>query len=155
MSRIVFFVGRSVSNATAMTSVHWMMLLINGCNRRAVIVAVCLLASLGCVQVAANDQQVITRHRASTSMYSLTFFVRFLLPERHQRKPTVQAAAVMLRTPPVDGQSPASQLRPLPIFGAQFRRPPSRASQRPAARADPAQPAVRTMSSYRGMDASL
>lgn len=41
-----------------MTSVHWMMLLINGCNRRAVIVAVCLLASLGCVQVAANDQQV-------------------------------------------------------------------------------------------------
>ena len=35
-----------------------------------------------------------------TSMYSLTFCVRFLLPERHQRKPAVQAAAVMLRTPP-------------------------------------------------------
>jgi len=33
-------------------------------------------------------------------MYSLTFCVRFLLPERHQRKPAVQAAAVMLRTPP-------------------------------------------------------
>ena len=42
----------------------------------------------------------LTRHRASTSMYSLTFCVRFLLPERHQRKPAVQAAAVMLRTPP-------------------------------------------------------
>ena len=42
----------------------------------------------------------ITRHRASTSMYSLTFCDRFLLPERHQRKPAVQAAAVMLRTPP-------------------------------------------------------
>jgi len=33
--------------------------------------------------------------------------------------------------------------------------PPSPASQRPAARADPAQPAVRTMPSYRGMDARL
>jgi len=43
--------------------------------------------------------QVGTRHRASTSMYSLTFCVRFLLPERHQRKPAVQAAAVMLKTP--------------------------------------------------------
>jgi len=41
-----------------------------------------------------------TRHRASTSMYSLTFCVRFLLPERYQRKPAVQAAAVMLRTTP-------------------------------------------------------
>jgi len=42
----------------------------------------------------------LTRHRASTSTYSLTFCVRFLLPERHQKKPAVQAAAVMLRTPP-------------------------------------------------------
>ena len=57
--------------------------------------------------------QTDTRHRASTSMYSLTFCVRFLLPVRHQRKPAIQAAAV-------------------------------------TARADPAQPAVRTMSSYRG-----
>jgi len=77
-------------------------------------------------------------------MYSLTFCVRFLLPELHQRKPAVQAAAVMLRTPPVDGQSPASQPRPLPIYGAQFwERSPSPASQWPAALADPAQPAVR------------
>jgi len=30
-----------------------------------------------------------------------------MLPERHQWKPAVQAAAVMLKTPPVDGQSPA------------------------------------------------
>jgi len=57
---------------------------------------------------------------------------------------------------PVDGQSPASQPRPLRIYGAQFwERPPSPASHRPAAHADPAQPAVRTMLSYRGMDASL
>ena len=64
-------------------------------------------------------------------MYSLTFCVRFLWPERHQWKPAVETAAVMLRTPP------------------------STAGRRPAARADLAQPAVRTMSSYRGMDASL
>ena len=99
---------------------------------------------------------VLTRHRASTIMYSLTFCVRVMLPERQQWKPAVQAAAVMLRTPPVDGQSPASQPRPLPIYGTQFwERPSSLASHRPAARADPAQPAARTMSSYRGMDASL
>jgi len=43
---------------------------------------------------------ITTRHRASTSMYSLTFCVRVMSPERHQWKPAVQAAAVMLRTPP-------------------------------------------------------
>jgi len=42
----------------------------------------------------------LTRHRASTSMYSLTFCVHFMLPERHQWKPAVQAAAVMLTMPP-------------------------------------------------------
>jgi len=52
-----------------------------------------------------------TRHIASTSMYSQTFCVRVMLPERHQWKPAVQAAAVMLRTPPADGQSPASSAR--------------------------------------------
>ena len=41
-----------------------------------------------------------TRHRASTSMYSLTFCVRVMSPERHHWKSAVQAAAVMLRTPP-------------------------------------------------------
>jgi len=58
-----------------------------------------------------NVDWILTRHRASTSMYSLTFCVRVMLPERHQWKPAVQAAAVMLRTPPVDGQSPASSAR--------------------------------------------
>ena len=43
---------------------------------------------------------VKTRHRASTRMYSLTFCVRVMSPERHHWKPAVQAAAVMLRTPP-------------------------------------------------------
>jgi len=46
------------------------------------------------------------------------------MPERHQRKPAVQAAAVMLRTPPINGQSPASQPCPLPIYGTQFWEPP-------------------------------
>ena len=52
-----------------------------------------------------------TRHRASTSMYSQTFCICVMLPECHQWKPAVQAAAVTLRTPPVDGLSPASQPR--------------------------------------------
>jgi len=60
-----------------------------------------------------------TRYRASTSMYSITFCVRVMSPERHHWKPAVQAAAVMSRTPPVDGQSPASQPRPLAIYGTQ------------------------------------
>jgi len=60
-----------------------------------------------------------TRHRASTIMYSLTFCVGVMSPERHHWKPAVQAATVMLRTPPIDGQSPASEPRPLPIYGAQ------------------------------------
>jgi len=46
-------------------------------------------------------------------------------PERHHWKPAVQAAAVMLRTPPVDGQSQASQPGPLPIYGAQSWERPS------------------------------
>ena len=33
-----------------------------------------------------TSQNIKTRHRASTSMYSLTFCVRFLSPERHQWK---------------------------------------------------------------------
>ena len=46
----------------------------------------------------------------------------------HHWKPAVQAAAVMLRTPPIDGQSPASEPRPLAIYGTQcserLRHPP-------------------------------
>jgi len=45
-------------------------------------------------------------------MYSLTFCVRVMLLERHQWKPAVQAAAVMFRTPPIDGQSPPSSAHP-------------------------------------------
>jgi len=91
--------------------------------------------------------EILTRHRASTSIYSLTFCFRAMLPERHQWKPAVQAAAVMLRTPhpsrrPVTGQ-PAT--RTSHLRRAILRTPPSRASHRPAARADPAQTAVRTV----------
>ena len=63
---------------------------------------------------------LLTRHRASTSMYLLTFCFRVMSPERHRWKLAVQAAAVMLRTPPIDGQLPASQPRALAIYGAQF-----------------------------------
>ena len=73
-------------------------------------------------------------------MYSLTFCVRVMLPERHHWKRAVKAAAVMLRTPPVDDQSPTSQPRPLPLYGANFEKAPlSAAGHRPAARADPAE----------------
>jgi len=34
-----------------------------------------------------------------------------MLPERHQWKPAVQTVTVMLRTPPVTRQSPASSAR--------------------------------------------
>jgi len=44
-------------------------------------------------------------------MYSLTFCVHVMSPERHHWKPAVQAATVMLRTPPVDGQSLISNAR--------------------------------------------
>jgi len=54
---------------------------------------------------------MITRHRASTSMYSLTFCVRVMSPERHHWKPAVQAVAVMLRTPPVTCWSLISNAR--------------------------------------------
>jgi len=54
-------------------------------------------------------------------MYSLTFHVRVMSPERHHWKAEVQAAAVMLRMTPVDGQSLASQPRALlAIYDAQF-----------------------------------
>ena len=77
---------------------------------------------------------MLTRHRASISMYSLTFCVRVTSPERHHWKPAVQATAVMLTTPPVDGQSPASEPRPLAIYGVQcwerLRHPPVTNQQR-------------------------
>jgi len=46
-------------------------------------------------------------------MYSLTFCVRVMSPERHHWKPAVQAAAVMLRTPPSPaGHRPAARAHP-------------------------------------------
>jgi len=105
-----------------------------------------------------NKLQEITRHRASTSMYSLTFCVRFLLPERQQWKPAFQTAAVMLRTTPVGGRSPAAGRARFPCaargFGGAARRPPV-AGRRRRAQTPPSRPFERTMSSYRGMDASL
>ena len=61
-----------------------------------------------------------TRHRAGTSIYSLTFCVRVMSQERHHWKPAVQAAAVMLRTPPLDGQLPASQHTRFPYTARNF-----------------------------------
>ena len=84
-----------------------------------------------------------TRHRASTSMYSLTFCVRFLLPEGHQWKPADQTVAVMLRTPPVGGRSPAGRLRPLTVCGARFLGPPV-ARRSPAGGARRPRPAGRS-----------
>jgi len=63
------------------------------------------------VVISRDGRKLVTRHRASTNMYSLTFCVRVMLPERHQWKPAVQAAAVILRTSPVTRQSPASSAR--------------------------------------------
>ena len=86
-------------------------------------------------------------------MYSLTFCVCVMLPERHQWKPAVQAAAVMLRTPPPSTAShrPASHAH-FPYTPRNFenasRHPPVTGQQRAQT-----PPIVRTMSSYRGMDA--
>ena len=83
-------------------------------------------------------------------MYSLTFCVRFLLRERHQRKPAVQGRRSNVengpRRWPITGEpaTPTSH-----IWRAILRTPPSPTSQRPAARADPAYPAVRTVSMSR------
>jgi len=66
-------------------------------------------------------------------MYSLTFCIRFMLPERHQWKPAVQAAAVMLRTPPINGQSPASHAH-FPYTARNFENAPV-TSQSPASSA--------------------
>ena len=87
-----------------------------------------------------DGAKLTTTHRASTSMYSLTFCVRVMSPERHHWKPAVQAAAAMLRTHPrrrpVTGQpaTPASHIR-----RAILRTSPSPAGHRPAARAHPAE----------------
>jgi len=88
----------------------------------------CSGGSMGLQPPSALDRgcRIKTRHRASTSMYSLTFCVRVMSPERHHWKPAVQAASVMLRTPPrrrpVTGQpaTPTCDIR-----RAMLRTPPS------------------------------
>jgi len=77
-----------------------------------------------------------------------------MLPECHQWKPAVQAAAVMLRTPPsTASHQPASHAH-FPYTARNFENapchPPVIGQQRALI-----PPSVRTMSSYRGMDASL
>jgi len=74
---------------------------------------------------------IITRHRASTSMYSLTFCVRFLLPERHQRKPAVQAAAVLLRTPPSTANHRRASQTHFPYTARNFENAPHHSPVRP------------------------
>jgi len=57
-------------------------------------------------------------------MYSLTFCVRVMLPERHHWKSAVQAAAVMLRTPPSTAcHRPASHAH-LPYTSRNFENAP-------------------------------
>jgi len=80
-----------------------------------------------------------------------------MLPERHQWKPADKAAAVMLRTPPVDGQSPPASHAHFQCMARNFenapvtRQSPTTGGQQRAH----TPPSVRSMSSYRGMDASL
>jgi len=91
-----------------------------------------------CKEVTYKYTQIQTRHRVSTSMYSLTFCIRFLLPECHQWKAHIPDCRSNVENGP-------------------RRRPVAGGPAAPACRmrADPAQPTVRTMSSYHGMDASL
>ena len=66
-----------------------------------------------------------TRHRASTSMYSLTFCVRFLLRERHQRKPAVQAASNVKNAPSTANHRRASHAH-FPYTARNFENAPRR-----------------------------
>jgi len=103
---------------------------------------------------------VITRHRASTSMYSLTFCVRFLLPERHQWKARIADCRSNVENAPSRRPVAGGPAAPLAVCGARFcGRPPSPAGRRRASPVGdarrPRPQAIRTMSSYREMDASL
>ena len=69
-------------------------------------------------------------------MHSLTFYIRVMLPQRHQWKPAVQTAAVMLKTLPPSTVSyrPASHAH-FPYIARNFENAP----RRPAARSRPAE----------------
>jgi len=94
----------------------------SGCYHQSIVEIILQFVRLS---VSISLETTLTRHRASTSMYSLTFCVRVMLPQRHHCKPAVQATAVMLRTPTVDGQ-PATAT--CDIRRAMLRMPPSPAS---------------------------
>jgi len=69
-------------------------------------------------------------------MYSLTFCIRVMSPERHHWKPAVHGAAVMLRTlPSTASYRPASHAR-FPYTARNFENVPH---HRPAACAHPAE----------------
>ena len=74
----------------------------------------------------------IPRRKASTSMYSLTFCVRVMLPERHQWKPAVKTAAV--RTPPSTASHQQASQAHFPYTARNFenatRHPPVTGQQR-------------------------
>jgi len=90
-----------------------------------------------------NVHAMITTHRASTSMYSLTFCVRFFVA----RTPPVEARIPDCRSnvenaPHLGSRSPVGRPRPLPICGAWFffgggaGRLPSPTARRPARTGD-------------------
>jgi len=61
-----------------------------------------------CHKIVRLQEHFTTGHTASTE-HSLTFCVRVMLPERHQCKPAVQAAPVMLST---SSHRPAARAHP-------------------------------------------
>ena len=75
-------------------------------------------------------------------MYSLTFCVRVVSPKRHHWKPAVQAAAVMLRTPPplpsTASYRPANHAR-FPHMAQFWEHLPSPVGHQPAACTHPAE----------------
>jgi len=91
---------------------------------------------LGSCQYAQYEQYINTRHRASTCMYSLTFCVCVVSPECHHWKPAVQAAAVMLRTPPSTASQRSASHAHFPYTARNFENAPvTRSSARKPRRA--------------------
>jgi len=67
---------------------------------------------------------VLTRHTVSTSMYSLILCVSVTSPERHHRKPAVQATAVMLITPPLTASYQLASHARFPYTACNFENAP-------------------------------
>ena len=79
-----------------------------------------------------------TRHRASTSMYSLTFCVRFLLPERHQWKARIPDCRSNVENAPSRRPVAGGPAATLAVCGARFWGRPRRPSPAGRRRASPA-----------------